>query len=59
MAALVLRISKSLKSVTFILNNDAGIHLRMYAIHQDHESQVFVNLRENQIKLLTSRILTS
>lgn len=29
---------------TFIFNNDAGVHFRMYTVHQDHKSQVFANL---------------
>lgn len=36
------------EACTFILNNDAGVHFRMYTIHQDHESQVFVNLMETK-----------
>lgn len=36
------------KARTFIFNNDAGVHFGMYTVHQDHESQVFVDLIETK-----------
>lgn len=30
--------------MTFVLHNNASVHLRMNTIHQDHESKIFVHL---------------